>query len=93
MQGTVANQGRFYERFDAIALLSAPIDVLFQRLDRRTDNSFGKTQEERQRIADDIAEVEPLLRDAATHEIDTTRPLAEVVDSLVDIALGAAPRS
>lgn len=26
VQGTVANQGRFYHRFDAVVLLSAPID-------------------------------------------------------------------
>lgn len=86
VQGTVANQGTFYDRFDAIVLLSAPADVVFDRLAQRTNNPFGKTHAERQRIANDIAEVEPLLRQAATHEIATTRPLAEVVDALVDIA-------
>lgn len=86
VQGTVVNQGRFYEKFDAIVLLSAPTDVVFDRLARRTNNPFGKTRAERQRIADDIAQVEPLLRRAATHEIDTTRSLAEVADALVDIA-------
>jgi shikimate kinase len=86
VQGTVANQGRFYGRFHAIALLSAPIDVVFDRLAQRTNNPFGKTQADRERIANDIAEVEPLLRQAATHEIATTRPLAEVVDTLIDIA-------
>jgi dephospho-CoA kinase len=86
VQGTVANQGRFYDRFDEIALLSAPVDVVLDRLAQRTNNPFGKTQAERERIADDIAEVEPLLRQAATHEIATTRPLAEVVDTLIDIA-------
>jgi GNAT superfamily N-acetyltransferase len=86
VQGTVANQGRFYDRFDAIALLSAPVDVVFDRLAQRTNNPYGKTRAERERIANDIAEVEPLLRQAATHEIATTRPLAEVVDTLIDIA-------
>lgn len=37
VQGTVANQWHFYDRFDAIILLSAPIDVLLQRIDRRTN--------------------------------------------------------
>ena len=86
VQGTVANQVGFYDRFDAIVLLSAPADVVFDRLAQRTNNPFGKTHAERQRIANDIAAVEPLLRHAATHEIATTRPLAEVVDALVDIA-------
>ena len=28
VQGTVANQGRFYDRFDAVVLLSAPVGVI-----------------------------------------------------------------
>ena len=86
VQGTVANQGRFYDRFDAVVLLSAPDEVVFDRLARRTDNPFGKTPAERRRVVADIAEVEPLLRQGATHEIVTTRPLGEVVDALVAIA-------
>ena len=91
VQGTVANQGRFYDRFDAIVLLSAPMDVVFDRVARRTHNPFGKTAAERARIADDIENVEPLLRQAATHEIDTARPLAEVIDMLNRIAWKVAP--
>lgn len=86
VQGTVINQGRFYEKFDAIVLLSAPTDVLFHRLARRTNNPFGKTRAECERVADDIAHVEPLLRMAATHELDTTRSPADVADALVYIA-------
>ncbi|SBS79599.1 conserved hypothetical protein [uncultured Mycobacterium sp.] len=86
VQGTVINQGRFYDKFDAIVLLTAPIDIVFDRVARRTNNPFGKTRAERERIADDIAHVEPLLRQAATHEIDTTRSPADVADALVDIA-------
>lgn len=89
MQGTVANQWRFYGRFDAVVLLTAPIDVVLDRLRRRTNNPFGKSADERARILADIAEIEPLLRQSATHEIDTTRPLPEVVDALVAIAAKA----
>jgi dephospho-CoA kinase len=76
IQGTVANQGRFYDRFDAIVLLSAPTDVVLDRLERRTNNPFGKTVEQRLQILADIAEVEPMLRQAATHEIDTSASLS-----------------
>lgn len=93
VQGTVANQGRFYDQFDAIVLLSAPVDVVLDRIGRRMNNPFGKTAEERSRILADIAEVEPLLRRAATHEIDTSRPLLEVVDTLASIADGVASAS
>lgn len=85
VQGTVANQGRLYSRFDAIVLLTAPISVIFDRLHTRTNNPFGKSEAERRQIADDIANVEPLLRQAATHEIDTNRPPAEVVEMLMNI--------
>jgi dephospho-CoA kinase len=93
VQGTVANQGRFYSRLDAVVLLSAPTQTVFARLAARTNNPFGKTLAEQRKIAADIAEVEPLLRHAATHEIDTTRPLSEVVDVLVSIAQAAEPIS
>lgn len=91
VQGTVANQWRFYDRFDAIVLLTAPTDVVLDRLRCRTNNSFGKADDERARILADIAETEPLLRRSATHEIETTRPLSEVVDILADIADGVEP--
>lgn len=84
----VAKQVHFYGRFDAIVLLSAPTEVVFDRLARRTNNPFGKTHVERERIADDIAHVEPLPRHAAPHEIDTSHPLGEVVRALIDIAQG-----
>jgi len=85
VQGTVINQGHFYDRFDAIVLLSAPIDVVLQRVAGRTNNSFGKSAQERAQILADIAEVEPLLRQVATHEVGTDRPLSEVVDIVVGI--------
>ena len=84
--GTVANQGRFYPRFDAVVLLSAPLDVILERVATRESNPFGKTDAEREKIADDLAAYEPLLRAGATVEIDTRRPLAEVVDELESIA-------
>jgi len=83
--GTVANQGPFYPRFDAVVLLSAPLDVILERVASR-ENPFGRTEAERMKIADDLAAYEPLLRAGATAEIDTRRPLAEVVDELESIA-------
>lgn len=89
--GTVVNQGRFYGQFDAVVLLSAPIDVVLSRIDRRTNNPFGKSVLERARVLADIADVEPLLRQAATHEVETDRPLIDVVDAVAGI-VDALPR-
>ncbi|MFF0544117.1 shikimate kinase [Nocardia thailandica] len=84
--GTVSNQVGFYRRFDAIVLLSAPVEVILERIARRDTNPFGKAAAERDRIVADISEIQPLLRSAATTEIDTSKPLAEVVDQLASLA-------
>ena len=89
--GAVANQGQFYDRFDAVVLLRVPVDVLLHRIESRSGNDFGKSPEERARILRDLAAVEPLLRRTATIEIDTNRPLADVVDAVESVALGADP--
>lgn len=88
--GTVANQGRFYDRFDAVVLLSAPAAVILERLRTRTTNHFGKSADERAQILRDIADVEPLLRAGSTHELDTRRPLEETVGALIAIAAPCA---
>lgn len=86
ISGCVSNQGQFYPRFDAVVLLTAPANVILERVARRESNAFGKRDAERDRILDDLAKVEPLLRAGATAEIDTRTPLDEVVDALEKIA-------
>ncbi len=48
VSGTVSNQGRFYERFDAVVLLSAPANVLLTRIETRSTNAYGKTAAQRE---------------------------------------------
>jgi shikimate kinase len=86
VSGTVSNQGRFYDRLDAVVLLSAPADVLLERLGSRTTNPYGQSPEEQALVLRHLAEVEPLLRATCTHELDATRPVDEVVERLVGIA-------
>lgn len=87
--GCRTNQGRFYDRFDAVALLSAPAEVLLARIDERSDNPYGKSDEERELVLRHLAEVEPLLRATATAELDATAPLSELADRLERIAAAA----
>ena len=88
VSGTVSNPGRFYDRFDAVVLLSAPPEVLLDRIASRTTNDYGKSPRERELILTHLREVEPLLRATCTHEIDATLPPPDVVDRLIEI--GAA---
>jgi thymidylate kinase len=84
----VSNQGKFYPRFDAVVLLSAPAEVLLRRIETRTTNSYGQRREERELFLRDLAEVQPRLRRTCTHEIDATQPFASVVRQLVDLGRG-----
>ncbi|MEU4806043.1 AAA family ATPase [Actinosynnema sp. NPDC023587] len=84
--GTVWNQRRFHPRFDDIVLLSAPVEVLLERVAHRDTDDFGKTAGERDRIGADTAQVEPVLRASATVEPDTREPLSAVVDRLAALA-------
>ena len=42
ISGTVSNQGRFFDRFEAVVLLSAPANVLLSRIGARTTNPMGR---------------------------------------------------
>lgn len=86
VQGCVRNQSRFYDRFDAVVLLSAPAEVILDRVASRTTNDYGKTPVERAMILADLAAIEPLLRESCTDELDASRPLDEVVDDLIALA-------
>ena len=81
--GCEENQVRFHPRFDVIILLSAPAEILAERLASRTSNSYGKTPGELRRVFDDLQVIEPLLRNAADYEISTTMPLNDVVTAVL----------
>ena len=89
ISGTVSNQGRFYPQFDAVVLLSAPAEVLLDRIATRTTNDYGKSSDDRALILSHLEEVEPLLRATCTHEVDATQPLDTVVRQLVAIGEGS----
>jgi dephospho-CoA kinase len=81
--GCEENQIRFHPRFDVIILLSAPAEILAERLASRTGNRYGKAPGELRRVFDDLRAVEPLLRKAAGYEISTTIPLSDVVTAVL----------
>ncbi|MFC4140012.1 MULTISPECIES: AAA family ATPase [unclassified Microbacterium] len=82
VQGTVENQGRFYDRFAHIVLLSAPIDVMIERVSRRTNNPYGHSTEDQDEIRRNTRDVEPLLRRGATIELDARRSIPDLADEV-----------
>ncbi|MCZ2828963.1 AAA family ATPase [Modestobacter sp. VKM Ac-2986] len=86
LAGTVAGQGAWYPRFDAVVLLTAPLEVLLDRVATRTTNDFGKDAAGRAAVVRDAMAVEPLLRRDATAVVDTRRPLPAVVAAVLAVA-------
>ena len=89
VSGTVSNQGRFYDRFEQVVLLSAPLPVLIERVSSRADNPYGRTAEQQAEIAHYLETVEPLLRPGATLELDGRLPtttLADTVEALMQLS-------
>jgi RNase adaptor protein for sRNA GlmZ degradation len=86
VSGCRSNQGTFYDRFDQIVLLSAPLDVMMERIAARTTNPFGKSARERSMIGEQKETIEPMLRRSATLELDTSLwQVTDVVDVLMKL--------
>lgn len=66
VSGTVENQSRFCDRFEHVVL----------------NNPYGKSPEQQAEIARYVQTVEPLLRKAATVELDGRRSVAELADAI-----------
>jgi len=61
-------------------LLSAPPEILAERLATRTTNPYGKNPAELAQALEYQRTVEPLLRASATLEVVTTVPVERVAD-------------
>ncbi len=86
VSGSSPNMGKFLPQFDCVILLSAPPDVIVERLTTRTSNPYGQHPDEIRRVLGMLDTVEPLLRRVADHEIDTDRPLEDVVAAVLQLA-------
>jgi dephospho-CoA kinase len=85
ISGCATNQVRFYAQFDHIVLLSAPAQLIVERLATRTNNPYGKKPDEVARTLRLQQTVDPLLRRSASLEVDTTAPLDRVVATILDL--------
>lgn len=86
VSGCVSNQALWYDRFDAVVLVSVPRDVLLERIATRRTNAFGSNGEELKAILSDLANVEPLLRHSCSVELDGRRPVDDLATELQALA-------
>jgi shikimate kinase len=91
VSGCAANMGRFLPCFDDVVLLRAPVDVIVSRLAARPPGDYGSRPDQAQRVVALVDTVEPLLRRAADHEVDSSGALEDTLAAVLEIAL--PPRS
>jgi hypothetical protein len=72
VSGTVSNQRTFYDRFEHMVLLSAPVEVLLERVRTRRSNPYGRTSEQRAEIVGYVETVD--------HRCDAEPPASWMVD-------------
>lgn len=86
VSATRANQGTFYDRFEHVVVLRAPLNVMLTRVQSRSSNPFGSTIEQRRKIEFDTNETEPLLIRTADLVIDTSvETPKQIADRLIGI--------
>ncbi len=85
ISGTVENQGCFYDRFEHVVLLSAPVEVLIERVATRSNNPYGRSVQEQAEMRHYVLTVEPLLRRGASLALDSRRPIAELADDIEEL--------
>jgi hypothetical protein len=86
VSGCYSNQGEFYSYFDIKILFSAPIEVILERVAKRTINSYGKSERERDQIRSDFEHIVPLLRKSADFEVDSTLlSVNQISEMLIEI--------
>ncbi|MFT3799270.1 AAA family ATPase [Microbacterium sp.] len=93
VSGTAENQGTFYDRFEFVVLLSAPVETLLDRVRTRAGNPYGKSQSDQDAIRRHVIEVEPLLRAGADVELDARRPVNDLADEIEALLLSSRPTS
>jgi dephospho-CoA kinase len=82
LAGTAVNQREIYPYVDFVIILTAPINVMKKRLLQRTNNPFGQSEKEWQKIIQDKEEFEPLIIKGSDFVINTNRPLTEIIEEI-----------
>nr|WP_245432387.1 shikimate kinase [Mesorhizobium loti] len=85
ISGCCENMEELFPLIDSIVLLSIPIDTIMQRVIARAAGGYGHAGEERMKIAALVEMIEPLLRESAGHEIDSSGPVETTVGRILEL--------
>lgn len=81
--GTAANECEVWDLFDVIIYLAIDEPTLRQRIAMRTDNDFGKSDDELRRCVEWLAEANADYAKYGATYVDATQPLHAVVDDIL----------
>ncbi len=84
--GTVSNDQDSWKLFDKVIALTVDTDTLERRLTNRSENDFGKSEHERRMVLTWQEYAAEEYRRLGAMLVDSTRPLGEVVDRVLEIA-------
>jgi shikimate kinase len=76
---------RPFPLIETIIFLSAPTATIMERLEPRSSDGYGSTDWKRQKVGKLIETIEPLLRQSADHEIDSSGPTSSTVDEILRV--------
>ena len=85
--GMPANQDEFLPFFDSVLLLQCSEETFLNRIDIRTENTFGKEKVEREHILNFYKNFEEKLIKNGAVPINAENPVSKVADDILKVIL------
>ena len=82
LAGTAVNQGQLYPHLSAVITLTAPLQVMHQRIMARRDNPYGQWPDEWRQIVEDKRRIEPMLIKGSDYVCCTDRDWSLVLQDI-----------
>lgn len=80
--GVVSNQDNLLHLFDKIVLLKCEPEVFLDRIQKRTNNEFGKDETAQELLSNWYKKYEKEMQDKGAVSVDASRPIEEVVEEV-----------
>ena len=83
--GSASNEGEVWDRFAAVVALIVDAPTMLERLSERTNNSFGKSPDERAKAVGWQRGYAESFRSYGARLVDATAPIETVVESILSL--------
>lgn len=82
--GVASNEDEYINVFDKVFALDVDLETMTNRINTRTTGDFGKSPHEMETLLDWHKSTEEYYRKIGAHIVNSSRPLNEVVDEIVE---------